>query len=62
MKHDLKLKEEGSFLGKLLGYLDYVFHYIRLYTIPPGDEEEYDHKYTILWPIFGIPTILILLF
>ena len=26
---------------------------VRKYTIPPGDEDDYDHHYTIYWPFFG---------
>ena len=49
-------------LGKILNFIDYPFQLIRLYTICPGDEEEYDHHYTVYWPIFGIPAFLFLTF
>lgn len=57
MKHDAR-QEDKSFVGYLIGLIDYPFNYLRLYTIPPGDEEEYNHHYTVYWPFLGIPAIL----
>ena len=36
--------------------------FIRKYTIPPGDEDEYDHHYTVYWPFFGGLFLLFMFF
>ena len=33
--------------------IDYPIKFLLEATIPPSDEENYDHKLLILWPIFG---------
>lgn len=37
----------------LLYILDYPLKFFLEITIPPSDEEHYDHKLLILWPVFG---------
>jgi hypothetical protein len=37
----------------LLFILDYPLRFLLNITIPPSDEEEYDHKLLTLWPVFG---------
>jgi hypothetical protein len=37
----------------LLYILDYPLKIILEITVPPSDEEHYDHKLLILWPVFG---------
>jgi hypothetical protein len=37
----------------LLYILDYPLKFILEITTPPSDEENYDHKLLILWPVFG---------
>lgn len=37
----------------LLYILDYPLKFFMEITIPPADEESYDHKLLILWPVFG---------
>ena len=37
----------------LLYILDHPLKFILEITIPPSDEENYNHKLLILWPVFG---------
>ena len=53
--HKAKLRrEDEGWLGKAIDVIDYPFDWIRRLTIPPVEEEEYNHKFTIAWPILGI--------
>ncbi len=33
--------------------IDYPLKFVLESTIPPPDEEHYDHKLLTLWPVFG---------
>lgn len=47
-------EEEEGFIGMILDFIDIPFHFIRKYTIPPCEVEEYDHHFTVYWPFLGI--------
>lgn len=53
------MKEEQGFVLRVLEVLDYPFEFIRRYTIPPCDEEEYNHNYAKYWPFLGILFLLL---
>lgn len=52
-KEELREETEGIF-GKIIDVIDTPFYYIRLLTIPPSNEDEYEHKYTKYWAFFGV--------
>ena len=33
------------------------FYWLRKITMPPCEEEDYNHYLTIIWPIFGVPIL-----
>lgn len=53
MKNTIREEEQGI-LGCIIEVVDFPFHYIRKYTIPPGDEDDYYHHYTVYWPFLGV--------
>ena len=46
--------KEYSTLSRVVDIIDFPFVWLRKLTIPPVEEEEYDHRLTIAWPILGI--------
>lgn len=46
----------------VLNLVDKPFNFIRRMTIPPCDDQEYDHEWTMKWPFLGIPFIFFALF
>ena len=55
VKHKAALKKENrNVLDKILDAIEYPFHIVRMLTIPTVEEEHYDHRKTIIWPVFGV--------
>lgn len=52
-RREIREQDEGL-IGSLIDFIDIPFHYIRVYTMPPCEEEEYHHHYTVYWPFLGI--------
>ena len=46
--------EDESIFESIIEILDYPLHWLRKLTIPPVEEEHYDHFYLIIWPFLGI--------
>ena len=40
--------------GHFMHILDLPFEWLRKLTMPPCNEDEYDHKLTIIWPFLGL--------
>ena len=57
-KQKTEIRESDGVLFKVIEVIDYPFDWLRKLTIPPCEEEHYNHKYTVLWPILGIPFIV----
>ena len=45
---------------KIFFFIDFPFVWIRKLTVPPCEVDHYDHLYTLLWPWFGIPTVMMI--
>ncbi len=62
VKNKSKIREQegesGGWVGVLIEYLDLPFNYLRKYTIPPCNPEEYEHHYLVFWPLLGILFVL----
>ena len=55
LKHKAMVrKEDKGLVSKFFDAVEVPLHYIRILTIPPVEAEHYDHKKTIMWPVFGI--------
>ena len=55
VKSKAKIRSKDySTLSQVIDIIDFPFVWIRKLTIPPVEVEEYNHKLTIAWPIFGI--------
>lgn len=50
---------EPSFLVKILDFIDTPMIWLRKLTIPPINEDEYNHYFLIFWPILGIPFLVL---
>lgn len=46
-------KEKESQIGLFIEILNKPLNTLVTLTVPPGDEEEYNHNHTMAWPIFG---------
>lgn len=57
-KSEIRIKEENPFLIKIIDFIDFPFHWLRKLTIPPCEEDHYNHLYTILWPFLGTTFLL----
>lgn len=61
-----KKKERRSIVMRsitvVIDTIDFPFLWMRKLTIPPSNEEDYEHNYLIIWPILGIPFIVFNLF
>ena len=49
---------EDNLLFKIFEAIDYPFLWLRKLSIPPCKEDDYDHRYTIVWPILGITFLI----
>lgn len=60
-KHKKEQREEieHGFFFKILDVIDYPFKWLRKLTIPPLNEDEYEHKYLVIWPLLGIPFLVL---
>lgn len=56
-KKEARKSEEGCII-KFIDIIDFPFDWLRKLTIPPCEEDHYNHLYTILWPFLGITFIL----
>ena len=52
-KKRIQQEERLSKRKTLLFIVDFPLRFILDATIPPSDEEEYDHKLLTVWPLFG---------
>ena len=52
-KHAIRAEQHG-FFGHFVEFIDIPLHWMRKLTIPPCDEEKYNHFYTVIWPFFGL--------
>jgi len=49
-------------MEKLDLIIEFPFEWMRKLTIPPCEEEEYDNRLVIIWPLLGIPINLWLIY
>jgi Ca2+/Na+ antiporter len=56
-EHNEEKWQDKSFVHKLDFILELPFIYIRKFTIPPCEFDEFDNRWVILWPWLGIPVI-----
>lgn len=55
IKHKKAIREEESgIIAHIIHVLDYPLHIIRQLTIPPVEEENYNHFYLVIWPYLGL--------
>lgn len=52
-KKEIREQDEGM-IGIIIDFIDIPFHYLRVYTMPPCEEEEYHHHFTVYWPFLGV--------
>ena len=51
-KKKIREKQEG-YIGIIIDFIDIPFYFLRKYTMPSCEIEEYDHHYTKYWPFLG---------